>query len=41
MKRLVLTAFLLAALGFSAYESFSAKAPQVTDDGTPPPPSFP
>jgi hypothetical protein len=42
MRRKLALAALLLALGFSAYEAFTHKAQvQVTDDGTPPPPSFP
>jgi hypothetical protein len=40
-KRFAIAAFLLAVLGFSAYASFSGQPVQITDDGTPPPPSFP
>ena len=42
MRKRLAVAALLLALGFSAYEAFTHKAQiQVTDDGTPPPPSFP
>lgn len=39
--RFVLAALLLLGMGVAAYESFSGQAVQVTEDGTPPPPSFP
>jgi len=42
MRRRLAVAALLLALGFSAYEAFTNKPlVTVTDDGTPPPPSFP
>jgi hypothetical protein len=42
MRKRLAVAALLLALGFSAYEAFTHKTHvQVTDDGTPPPPSFP
>jgi hypothetical protein len=41
-SRLALAAFLLLALGGFAYQSFAGReAVQVSEDGTPPPPSFP
>jgi hypothetical protein len=39
--RLALAAFLLFGMGVAAYHSFADQAVQVTEDGTPPPPSFP
>lgn len=39
--RFALVAFLLLGLGVVAYESFSGHRVQITEDGTPPPPSFP
>lgn len=39
--RFALAAFLLLAMGVAAYQSFTARTVQVTEDGMPPPPNFP